>query len=87
MSGEPMVVMAVSDLKEVIRQVLKEERPDRSSDIHVEKLYTVEEAAELLKRHPKTIYKIKHRIGFIREGSGIRFKASALQDYQERHQI
>lgn len=84
---EPMVIMPVSDLKELIRQVIQEEQAYTSGEVMVEKLLTVDQVAEILGRHPKYIYKIKHRIGFIKEGSGIRFKASALKEYQDKHHI
>ena len=73
-----MIILGESDLRRIIAEEV-------SKAIEVlqdpNKLLTVGEVSEILQVHPGHIYRIKDRIGFIKQGSSVRFKRSDVDAY------
>lgn len=50
-------------------------------------LYSVRELADILMRSPDSVRRLKHKIGYVRDGKQILFKKSDIERYIESRYI
>ena len=75
---EGTVIIGLKELRSIIAECVRQEL----KVVHdPESLLTVDEVAEILKVHPGHIYRIKDKIGHIKEGSSVRFKRGDVDRY------